>query len=288
MNQLNVSIVGLGLIGGSLGLAIKNKTGCRVVGFDRDKAVVNKALELGAIDHGEALVIACVRDADFVFVATPISQVIPTLKKIGRFVKKGAIVTDVASVKTEIVKEAGRLARKRFDFIGGHPMAGKETSGIAVADQNLFINRTWALVPSKKTNPSNLQRLKRLIAVIGGRPVVMKDGEHDEAVSLISHLPFIVSATLFSTAVNNHKWHLARKLAAGGFKDTTRLAGGNSLLHKEIVASNRENIVTGLDGFISELGRVRNLIMSGEVETMGKFFEVTKLNRDGWLKEAGL
>ncbi len=266
MTKQKISIIGLGLIGGSIGLALKSTGKFLVSGFDTDSKSLNTALKIGAIDQ-KMKTLSEIHNSDIVFIATPISETSKTLKKIAPFLKIGTIVTDVASVKAEIVKSCP----KNIAFVGGHPMAGKETAGITGAQKDLFVNRKWILT-------SENHALEKIISLMGAKPKIMDVKTHDQSVAAISHLPFIVSNVLFSSAKNG------LSIAAGGFRDTTRLASGNPTLHTDIVIANKKNILKQLDIFTSEINKIRNLIEIGDISNIRKFFVDNKMNRDRWLK----
>lgn len=270
MIKQKISIIGLGLIGGSIGLALKDTGRFLVSGFDTDSKSLNMALKIGAVDQ-KMKMLSEIHNSDIVFIATPISETTKTLKKIAPFLKANAIVTDVASVKSEIVKSCP----KNITFVGGHPMAGKETTGIIGAQKDLFVNRKWILT-------SRNHALEQIISQMGAKPKIMDVKTHDQSVAAISHLPFIVSNVLFSSAKNG------LSIAAGGFRDTTRLASGNPTLHTDIVIANKVNILKQLDSFTSELNKIRNLIEIGNINNIRKFFVENKTKRDRWLKEENL
>lgn len=274
MIKRKISIIGLGLIGGSIGLALKNIGRFFVTGFDTDPKTQNLALKMGAIDHKSDNLKDCVQDSEVVFVATPISETLNTLKKIEPFLKSVAIVSDVASVKTKIVQSCP----PNITFIGGHPMAGKETTGIGGAQKDLFVNKKWILT-------SRNRALEQIISLLGAKSTIMNAKSHDQSVATISHLPFIVSNVLFSSASNNKK---CLDIAAGGFRDVTRLASGNPTLHTDIVMANKVNILKQLDLFVLELNRIRNLIEQRDKNIIKKFFTYNKIKRDKWLEGAKL
>lgn len=270
MIKQKISIIGLGLIGGSIGLALKDTGRFLVSGFDINPKSLNIALKIGAINQ-KMKTLSDIHDSDIVFVATPISETINTLNKIAPFLKTGALVTDVASVKAKIVKSCPR----NMTFIGGHPMAGKETAGITEAQKDLFVNRKWIIT-------SRNQTLEQITSLIGAKPTIMNAKLHDQSVAAISHLPFIISNILFSSVKNG------LNIAAGGFRDTTRLASGNPTLHTDIVIANQKNILRQLDIFTSELNKTRNLIEFGNINNIRKLFVDNKTKRDRWLKEENL
>lgn len=266
MTKQKISIIGLGLIGGSIGLALKNTGRFLVSGFDIDSKSLNTALKIGAIDQ-KMKTLSEMHNSDIVFVATPISQTINTLKKIAPFLKAGAIVTDVASIKTEIVKSCP----KNITFVGGHPMAGKETAGILSAQKDLFVNKKWILTSKNQT-------LEQIISLIGAKTKIMNSKLHDQSVATISHLPFIISNLLFSSAKSG------LDIAASGFRDTTRLASGNPQLHTDILMANRDNILSQLEVFTSELNKIKDLVTTKNKNALNKLFVKNKTKRDKWLE----
>ena len=287
MIKQKVAIIGLGLIGGSIGLAIKHKIDAQVIGFDINPNSATTALAMGAIDQAGSFP-ESVQQADLIFIATPISQVVKTMGKIMPWIKKDTIITDVASVKQSIISRISKLTRPDITFIGGHPMAGKEITGISGAESDLFVNRTWVLNPSLEVNPNHLKTLQDLIIELGAKPIILSANEHDRIVATVSHLPFVVSATLCSHATRKSDWPTTRKLAAGGFRDTTRLASGNPQLHTEITIANKHNLLSEIDSFILDLGKVRALIQKNSSAKLVNFFSNTKIARDQWLQETNI
>lgn len=261
-SKLNISIIGLGLIGGSIKLALEKSGECHVVGFDKKWP-----------ENFEKII----KKSDVIFIATPISQVINILSQIKPFVKPETIITDVASVKTEICK-TGKQMFPCGNFIGGHPMAGTEKSGFANAEGNLFTKRTWILEKNSKI-------LAKLIRLMGAKPLVISPKAHDKLVASISHLPFIISSGVFLNSTSNQNWKKAKMLGAGGFRDTTRLASGNPQLHTEIVLANKVNILNELQSFNKNVVFIQKLISERNRNKLFTFFQNNKSARDEWLGE---
>lgn len=258
-----VVIVGVGLIGGSLGLAIRRRfPSVRVVGVDK-VSILRKAQRRGAITAGESNLSKAARDADLVILATPLNAILNVLPTIARLVPVTTIVTDVGSVKHPIVQ----AARKYFvgNFIGGHPMAGIELSGIEAAHPLLFENAVYVLTPSKDTKPGTVRRLGSFFAGLGARSLVMDARVHDQVASAVSHVPQLAAVALMTMAGAHHR--TARRylgLGAGGFRDLTRIASSRFTLWQSILQMNRGEITRSLDLYIAELRAIRKLLSVGK------------------------
>ncbi len=251
-----ITIIGVGLIGGSLALALKEKfPAIRVTGCDRP-AVLKRALQRKAIDSAEHSVQRAVRSADLVVIATPISVISKLLPRIARAVSAQTIVTDTGSVKHALVKQADRLF-PRGNFIGGHPMTGSEYSGIDAAHPLLFQNALYLLTPAKTANRRSLFLLSRFIASIDARVLILDASVHDSVVSAVSHLPQLAAVALMNTVGKRHaqaRKHLA--LAAGGFRDMTRIASSPFAVWKDILRFNRKEIAASLQIYTQHLKRL--------------------------------
>ena len=281
-----ISIIGLGLIGGSLGLALK-KAGWRdaqIVSFVRRPETGKLAIEMGAIDRFEEISAKAVQDADIVIIATPVLTIKDIFVEIAPALKPGCIVTDAASTKLQVVQWAQQLLPDGIHFIGGHPMAGKETSGIQSADASLFHNAIYCLVQSTRTTPEDTALLKDMVTSIGARHFSIGAEEHDQLVAGISHLPLLVSAALTSVTSQDSRWQQMSLLASSGYRDTTRLSSGNPDLSKDIIATNKVPIICWLDNFIKELQNLRTVI-SGEDDKIYDYFALTNAARKEWLEK---
>src|SRR3989304_1396933 len=197
-----LAIIGLGLIGGSLGLALKRAQleGLEIVGCDNEWGVAGRARKLGAIDHEARSAPSVVEGAQVVVIATPILQVRTVLEEIAPELEQGAVVTDTASTKREVLRWASELLPETVSFVGGHPIAGKEHAGIDAADASLFQDRPWAITPSVDATEGAVQTVESLIAVVGAQPVLVDAEEHDSYLAAVSHLPLVIAAALFSLA----------------------------------------------------------------------------------------
>ncbi|MBU1026640.1 MAG: prephenate dehydrogenase/arogenate dehydrogenase family protein, partial [Candidatus Margulisbacteria bacterium] len=226
-----IAIVGLGLIGGSIGLGLKQSpeaSSLRIIGIPRREETIKEAISRGAIDEGTVDFKKGIPEADIVFICTPINLIVPALEQIAPLLKKGAIVTDVGSTKEKVVVEAEKLMTKGTYFVGGHPMAGKEKVKLEQADASLFNEKIWVLAKNSKTSKKALEEVGRLIDLLGAQLIVMETKTHDLAVAAISHTPLAAAAALVNSVANAPKAKEEMKsCAASGFRDTTRIASGD-------------------------------------------------------------
>lgn len=261
------AIIGTGLIGGSLGLALKNIAGVsQVNGFTRRPETGEKAIAMGAIDVAFSSIEAAVKRADIVFIATPVSDVVGEAKKAIKAMRRGAILTDVASVKAPIVAALDETAATAgIRFIGGHPMAGSELSGIEAANKDLFRNAAYILTPTEHTDPDALKETHGLLQSIGARVFTVNPNKHDRVIAAISHLPHVMSASLVNVAkAEQADFANVFKLAAGGFYDMTRIAGSSPGLWTDICLSNRDAINELIDKYKVELDQFSSLLKNGD------------------------
>jgi prephenate dehydrogenase len=259
-----VAIAGVGLIGGSFGLALKKAgfTG-RILGVS-SPATIETALGRGAIDEGARLADAAAR-ADLIYLAQPIGRILDTLRHIDEFVQPGTLITDAGSTKSAIVS-AARQHIRRGTFLGGHPMAGKEKRGVAVADADLFRGRTYVLTPDdpRSLESPAAQDFIEWIRRIGALPLTMNAAEHDRVVSFTSHLPQLAATALAATVAEQAGDKLA--VAGPGLKDTTRLALSSFELWRDILATNSGPIEQALTAYIGKLEYLRDNLRTREIE----------------------
>ena len=259
-----VAIVGVGLIGGSFGLALKKAgVGGTILGVSAP-STIEAALKRGAIDEGLPLAEAAAR-ADLIYLAQPIGRILGTLRKIDDFVRPGTLITDAGSTKGAIVA-AARLHLRRAMFLGGHPMAGKEKRGVAEADADLFRGRTYVLTPedSKTLEAPAIDEFLKWIRAIGALPVMLNAVEHDRIVSFTSHLPQLVATALAATVAENAGDNLS--VAGPGLRDSTRLALSSFELWRDILATNSGPIKEALTAYISKLEHLRDNLRTREIE----------------------
>jgi len=280
---MNIAIVGLGLIGGSIGLRLKLKAESlklKVIGIPRRDETIEQAKERGAIDEG-SLNISSVSDSDIVFICTPINLIIPKLKEIIPHLKKGAIVTDVGSSKSEIVKEAQILMPKGTYFVGGHPMAGKEKVKLEAAEADLFQGAAWILTQTSKTSKKALETLQNLISDMGADVLVLDPKLHDLTVAGISHMPLALAVALVNTVseAKEGKDEML-KCASSGFRDTTRVASGDPELGVDIFVTNKKAVLSQIKAFKSSLSNLEKVIKEGNSEQISALLKKAKEVRD--------
>ncbi len=280
-----IAIIGLGLIGGSIGLALKRSEthDLHIVGVARSRDTMQRAKKRGAIDEDARTPEDAVRDARLVIIASPILAMRGIFEEIAPALREGAVVTDAGSTKANVAQWARELLPEHVNFVGGHPMAGKETSGIDAADADLFRDKTWVIVPSVQATEAAVQSVVAVAQLCGAVPSFMDAAEHDSYVAAISHLPLALSSALFSVVFGSAAWPELATLASSGFRDTTRLASGSPEMAHDIIVTNRDNILHWIDRFQDELYRFRTTIASGESTEVVEAFTRAQLERDNFM-----
>ena len=246
-----ITIIGLGLIGGSLGKGLKTRrSDIRVCGVDISEDIIREAVAQGIIDWGTVRIEEGVKDADLVFLATPVAVMPEIACQMAPHLKKGAIVTDVGSIKEEIVDSMQEILPSSVHFIGGHPMAGSEKWGLKGATELLFENAAYILTPVFGSDAAPCKIVRRVIESLGARVILLKPGEHDRKVAAVSHLPHLLASALM-TSVGFLELQEGGyfSLAAGGFRDCTRIAAGNSDMWAHILRHNKNSLTPVLKKF---------------------------------------
>jgi prephenate dehydrogenase len=256
-----VAIIGLGLIGGSIGLALhKAKAAQQITGYDLAKGISNQARKIGAIDQPYSALADAVRGAELVILATPVGAMRSLFQDVAAALSPGAVVTDVASTKVQVISWAEEYLPSSVAFVGGHPMTGKELSGVQAADATLFQGRIYCLTPTARTRSIAITKVSALIEALGARLRFLEPAEHDGQVAGVSHLPFIASIALMNAVGGGAAWSDAAMLAANGFRDITRLAAGNPEMYRDICLTNGESITRWLNEYIATLSGLRDRI----------------------------
>ncbi len=260
-----VTLLGTGLMGGSLGMSIRERgLASEVIGYDRDKHILDAARERGAIDCYSIDPENAVKGADLVVLALPVRFCGELILRCAPYLSPGAIITDLGSTKNYLVNELSVHLPADVTYIGGHPMTGSEESGIWAADPTLWENAIYVLTPDGNTSAAEVDRLKGLVTGIGAQPLILSPEEHDGLVAVVSHLPHLVAVALVNMAAKNEKEEMVRTLAAGGFRDTTRIAMGNPEMWRDICATNRHAINKFLNDYLHELENIRKIINEGK------------------------
>lgn len=282
-----IAIIGLGLIGGSMGLALREAgwEGLELVGYARRPEAASQALRLGLVDRAESNLAAAVEKADLAIIATPPAAVREILAQIAPHLPGRCVVSDTASTKAQILEWAAQHLPPTVSFVGGHPMAGRELWGMGAAQASLFHDCTYCLVPAPNATAEAVQLVMKVVEKIGARPCLIGAEEHDRLVAGISHLPLLLSAALVATTTESGSWPQMAKLAATGYRDLTRLASGNPEMSRDICLTNQAAITEWVDRFIGELSEFRRLAAEGGGELEGAFARARQARED-WLRGA--
>jgi prephenate dehydrogenase len=270
----NIAVIGLGLIGGSLALSLKNVDKEFVItGYDINSESISIAKYRNIIDIIAGGYREAVSDADLVIIATPISKIVEVAEKIKDYLKDGAVITDVGSAKEKIVKKVCDIFPENVYFIGGHPMSGSENEGILSATPDLFRNAFYILTPTESTISEALVTLHTLFTKIGAKVISIDPGEHDENVALISHLPHILSTNLVDMIDDKQKnMKNLFKLCAGGFRDMTRIAAANTKMWLDISFENKDKLIKSINDYIDYLEKFRSDIQNDNFESIKKHY----------------
>lgn len=288
--MIHISIIGIGLIGGSIALSLKNKfeDNVRIKGFDKNESQLHLATSLGVIEEGCSTLDESIKDADVIFLCTPVQSLCQQLKEVmlSADLKEGAIITDVGSTKEQVVRTSQQfISQSGGYFIGGHPMAGSHKSGVEAASERLFENAYYVLTPSADVNETKTQFLKDLLTATKAHIIEMSPEEHDKVVGAISHLPHLLASSLVEQVYQYHEdndWYLT--LAAGGFRDITRIASSNPRMWKDITLSNKQYIVEQLLDWQKRMQAIMEMVKEGDATQIEEFFAHAKQVRDGLIE----
>ncbi|MCL0043909.1 prephenate dehydrogenase/arogenate dehydrogenase family protein [Dehalococcoidia bacterium] len=257
-----ITIIGLGLIGGSIGMALRksNSRNIHVVGYDAEPSVGKRAVKRGAVDKSEWRLHDAVDGASMVILAVPVLAIREMLELISDMIPPGCVITDTGSTKESVLSWAEEYLPKEVSFVGGHPMAGKELSGINEADGKLFENARYVVIPGRNAGKEAVKTVLDLVKLLGARPYFLDAHEHDSYVAAVSHLPILLSTILVSSTVRSPAWREMSKLAATGFRDVSRLASGDPVMNLDICVTNRDAIIYWMNEAIRELATYRDMI----------------------------
>ena len=271
-----VTIVGVGLMGGSLGMAIKKHGLAReVVGLSNKESSLSEAVKIRAIDTAETDVARAVRPADCVILATPVDVIIRLLSVINPYLKRGCLLTDVGSTKVDIIEASEKMLSHPDCFVGSHPLSGSEKKGIESASAELFENCQCILTPSKYTNQVVREKIRHLWTKIGCRVIVLSAAEHDETLAYTSHLPHLLAYGLMETIPPEFMGYVSQ-----GFKDTSRIAASSPQVWNDICMTNASNVIKGLDKFVKQLSYLRKSIINKDAKALVQHFTRAKEKRD--------
>ncbi len=280
MRPTHLSILGVGLLGGSIGLAAKSVlTNCKITGYAHRMQTRNLALQVGAIDQAASSIPEAIDGADLVILCTPVGLFESFLSEIAPALAKGTIVTDVGSTKRSIVRAANRFLGRKHRFVGSHPMAGSEKRGVEFARADLFRNALCLLTPEKRTDAEALAEVAAFWKLLGMRTTQLSPDKHDRILATISHLPHLAAAVLVAM-----QDPAAMNLAGKGFLDTTRIASGDGALWRDILLDNRDSMLAGIGKMEKLLKQARGWLKNGDREAIRAFLDEAAQRRDQLLK----
>ena len=277
-----LAIIGVGLMGGSLAMSLReNGEVGSVMGIGRGLANLEKAKELGIVDSYTQSLEEGLKDADVVIVATPVGSIVDLIQSNQKYMKPGAVITDVGSVKGDIVNGVDRILDDRLSFVGGHPIAGTEKSGADAAFPGLYKGSRCIITPSKSSGEEALSLVKRMWELTGAKVIVMEAEDHDKILAAISHLPHVVAYSLVNTVDGVKDFEESiMKYSAGGFRDFTRIASSSPEMWRDICVMNRDALLDMMGRYMSELKNVQKMIEEGDSVRLLENFEKSKRARD--------
>ena len=284
MQFQKITILGVGLLGGSIGLAVKHRKLAReVAGYVRREASLQDCETAAAVDYATTDLLAAVSDADLVILCTPLAQMHPLARQFLPALKRGALVTDVGSVKADVVRELGAVVQKAgAHFVGSHPMAGGEKMGVLAARADLYANAVCVITPGQNSNVNAVRKLEKFWQALGARTLRMDAAEHDLLVSRSSHLPHVAAAALVNLVLHPANSQSQAALCATGFRDTTRIASGSPEMWRDIALANRKHLARSLDAFLAELQVFQTALKQDDARAIEAFFTTAKQRRDLW------
>lgn len=276
--KAHVLIIGLGLIGGSLAKALQRHPDAHISGYDADALTARKAYKMGIIHSSPPSLEIAAKEADVIVFATPVATTVKLMEQ-SKFwdLKKDVILTDTGSTKKTIMEASKYLDRT---FIGGHPMAGSHKSGVEAAKEMLFENAFYVLTPAKEADKESISFLKELLSVTKAKIEVLTAEDHDHMTAIVSHFPHLIAASLVHQLAKEEEYPFARQLAAGGFRDITRIASSNPEMWRDITTQNNAMIVRQMDNWMEEMAELRGLLVQNQEEAIQTYFQQAKSVRD--------
>ncbi len=283
-----ITLVGVGLLGGSLGLAVKKRgLAGRVVGLVRRPESVTECVELGVVDEATLDAEAAIKDADLIVHCAPISQMRALTETFLQHMKPGAIVTDVGSVKECVVNDLEQLiADADGHFVGSHPMAGGEQTGVAHSREDLFEGATVVITQTANINPESATKMDAFWSELRAAVVKMSPAEHDRVVAMCSHMPHVAAAAVVAVVLSDAgELSSIQQVCGSGFRDTTRIASGDPVMWRDIVLENRGNVSSAIGELIAKLQGIKSLLDDGDLDpdVIEAMLADAKRSRDAWL-----
>lgn len=288
--MIRITVIGMGLIGTSLAMALRDADAkdaplgpVTITGYDRNPRATNEARGRLAIDREARTLEEALREAQLVIVAAPVQAIREVFAEIAPLLPRGAVVTDVASTKSQVIEWARELLPSTVDFVGGHPMAGKERTGPAAADPRIFEGAIYCVTPGPRARQAAVDLVEAMVRQTKAKVYYIDPAEHDSYVAAVSHLPFLLSAAQMAVVSDSAGWKEMAPLAATGFRDISRLASGDAEMHRDICVTNQAALVHWLNVAAQQLLDLRDQIEAGEGDELLAFFERARAARERWL-----
>lgn len=275
--NINIAVVGLGLIGGSYAMALRKLNPKKICGIDMDEEVLEQALKKGIIDRGSKSGESILKEADLIVIALYPQQSIDFIRENIHNFKNNALITDTCGIKTGIINEVNSFLPQHIDFVGGHPMAGKEAAGLQAASEDLFKGANYIITPIEKNKKENIKFIEQTARAIGCKNVVsVSPWEHDRIISFTSQLPHVIAVSMMNS--DNSKDNISM-FTGGSFKDATRVAAINSTLWSQLFTLNAQNLIDEIERFENSIKEIKRAILSEDISTLEYIFNNASLNK---------
>ncbi len=286
MTKPRITIVGLGFIGGSIGLALRQaQDDFEVVGHDREPQVAAQARKLGAVDRTDWNLISACEQADLIIIATPLLGVKQTLEAIAPYLKKGCLITDTASLKVPVLDWADQLLPPEAHFVGGNPIVVTSSMGLEAARADLFAGSLYCLIPSPQAAPQAVQLATDLVSLLRARPYFLDAAEHDGLVAAVDQLPSILSLALLRAVTGGASWREMRKLAGGLFEKATHSGSHDQAAYRDACLLNSQNVVRWIDSCQAHLNQLKEWLTTEDEDRLREAFADSLAARQKWLQE---
>jgi prephenate dehydrogenase len=284
-----VAIVGLGLIGGSIGLALRQaEVTSAVVGHDKDRDANYQAKKIGAVDRTEWNLVSACEEADLVILSTPVGAIADTFKAIGPYLRPDCVVIDTATLKAPVLSWAAEILPDTVHFVGGDPIVGPASSGqggLQAARADLFQKSLFCLVPSPTALEGAVKLVTDLVSILGAQPFFVDAAEHDGLMAAVDHLPAILGLALFEMASSQPAWRELRKVAGPAFEASTHLPSADPAAYGDLYAANRDNVVRWMEAFSDSLTSIRQALAENQLEELSGRFDRALQERNKWLED---
>ncbi|MFC7391576.1 prephenate dehydrogenase [Scopulibacillus cellulosilyticus] len=290
MVKKKVFIIGLGLIGGSVAQAIRKAHDVQIIGYDSRVESLIEARSLGVIDEYVTELSKGAKDADLIIISVPVNSILEVIEELASLeLKRDVLITDTGSTKRKVMEKAQACLSDRYVFIGGHPMAGSHKSGVQASKPDLFENAFYFIVANEKAQPEQVDELKNWLKGTRAKFMTVDPAQHDKSVGLISHFPHIIASGLVHHLKKySGKGLNLRRLAAGGFRDITRIASSDPIMWQDIISDNRDMMLALFQSWSDEMAKIKEMLLDNDKEKIKAFFADAKTFRDGFpQKEKG-